>query len=435
MEVRPIELRAAARVLALDVTGVRQRLHRLRVAADAVSLQPADPALDHSLAFRQAQAIAGLLQSATAMAGVAAELDSAAADAMLADRTADSRGRLGPTEGDAPICRLPDSWRSALDRGLTDLVGAGLSSAAAEAVGLAGSILPSGDHPVSGDPGGRFSSRPVSFPTSETAGNSTGPRSPARRFLIAALDATADQSVLAHDEFGLVHHGGDRYTVVLPGVTDLSRPEPGWSPIHRSPRDFDMAAVPSSRSGKVDDNVYARSVVDALAAIGLPAGSELLIVGHSYGADTALDLASDPAFAGRYEVSHVVATGYFSQPQLPSAPADTKVLVVQNRHDIVVRLGSVMPTNETGVLACQPTRPGDQLNVSMVRFDGGLGGLGHSVDVYRPVFAGRADLESGDAAAVSDFVESIDRTMERPATMLAIDISLPERRPPELRRR
>ena len=301
-------------------------------------------------------------------------------------------------------------------------------------MGLAGSILPSDNLRVSGDPGGRFSSRRVSFPTSETAGNGngTGPPSPARRLLIAALDATADQEVLAHDEFGLVDHGDDRYTVVLPGVTDLSRPEPGWSSTHRSPRDFDMAAVPSSRSGDVDDNVYAQSVVGALAAVGVPAGAELLIVGHSYGADTALDLAADPAFAGRYDVTHVVATGYFSQPQLPAVPADTRVLVVQNRHDIVVRLGSVMPSNETGVLACGPTRPVDRLNVLVVRYDGGLGRLGHSVDRYRPVFTGQADLDADDAAAVGDFVESIDRPSGPPGTILAIDISLPGRRPPRL---
>ncbi|MDH5522015.1 MAG: hypothetical protein OEZ14_15940, partial [Acidimicrobiia bacterium] len=164
----------------------------------------------------------------------------------------------------------------------------------------------------------------------------------------------------------------------------------------------------------------------------VPAGAELLIVGHSYGADTALDLAADPAFAGRYDVTHVVATGYFSQPQLPAVPADTRVLVVQNRHDIVVRLGSVMPSNETGVLACGPTRPVDRLNALVVRYDGGLGRLGHSVDRYRPVFTGQADLDADDAAAVGDFVESIDRPSGPPGTILAIDISLPGRRPPRL---
>ena len=67
-------------------------------------------------------------------------------------------------------------------------------------------------------------------------------------------------------------------------------------------------------------------VWDALRAAGVPAGSSLMIVGHSFGADTALDLAADREFnGGEYTVTHVVAAGYYSQPQLASVAAETSV--------------------------------------------------------------------------------------------------------------
>lgn len=370
---------------------------------------------------RQAGALAALRRSTTALAALAGDLESAAADALAADGAVGSQ----TAGGRAPICRLPDDFLSALDRRLTDAVGDGLSTLAAEAAGVVETIVAADSRHVSGDQGGRFSSRIVPFSGAAAGSAGVSLRSPAARTVVAALDATADETVLAHDEFGLVDHGGDRYTVVLPGVTDLSRPQQGWHPVHRSSRDFDMAALPSSRSSSVDDNPYARSVVRALPVVGVPVGADLLIVGHSFGADTALDLAADPAFTGRYDVTHVVATGYFSQPQLPSVPPGTEVLVVQNNRDVVVHLGSIMPATETGVLACEPTAvPGD--DISIVRFDGGFGGFGHSVDRYRPVFTGQAELDSGDDALVHSFLVSIDLPSEPPATMRAVDISLPD---------
>ena len=242
----------------------------------------------------------------------------------------------------------------------------------------------------------------------------------------AAIDATADQTVLAHDEFCLVDHGRDHYTLVLPGVTDLSRPEQGWNRTHRSARDFDMAAVPSARSLGVGHNVYAQSVAAALAESGVPDGAKLVIIGHSFGADTALDLAADPEFAGRYRVGHVVATGYFSQPQLGSVAPETRVLVVQNRHDLVVRLGSGMPVTGIGVLDCDPAGAANEPGPSIVRFDGGINGLGHSIDEYKSVFTGEAELSPGDAAIIREFLAVEPWASDPPASMLAIDISLSE---------
>jgi hypothetical protein len=121
-------------------------------------------------------------------------------------------------------------------------------------------------------------------------------------------------------------------------VTDLSRPDPGYSDDHRSVRDLDREAFASLRSAAVADNGYARMVWDGLRTVGVPVGSELVLVGHSFGADTALDLAADAGFNGPdgYRVSHVVAAGYDSVPQLAGVPAATRVLVLQNRDDAIV---------------------------------------------------------------------------------------------------
>jgi hypothetical protein len=82
-------------------------------------------------------------------------------------------------------------------------------------------------------------------------------------------------------------------------------------------------------------------------------GSELIIVGHSFGADTALDLAADPEFNsggfnsggvdGRegFDVTHVVAAGYHSGPQLGHVPSSTRVLVLQNDRDVAVAAEAV----------------------------------------------------------------------------------------------
>ncbi|HWL45401.1 MAG TPA: hypothetical protein VNQ73_20835 [Ilumatobacter sp.] len=156
-----------------------------------------------------------------------------------------------------------------------------------------------------------------------------------------ALALTIGARTLAPDEFGVVELGEGRYIVVLPGVTDLRRPSLGLHPGHRTVRDLDAVALRSSRSTAVADNRYAQMVAAGLAEFGVAPGNELLIVGHSFGADTALDLAADPRFNGPagYAVTHVVAAGYHSSPQLAHVPDRTGVLVLQNAHDLVIELG------------------------------------------------------------------------------------------------
>ncbi|HEY5663006.1 MAG TPA: hypothetical protein VIS05_03095 [Ilumatobacter sp.] len=159
-----------------------------------------------------------------------------------------------------------------------------------------------------------------------------------RAVVTRALTDVGDPARLRPDEFELVRLDGDRYLIVLPGVIDLTSPRLGLDPANRSVRDLDRHAVASARSTSVGDNRYARMVWDAVVAAGVPAGARVMIVGHSFGADTALDLAADAGFNGPegFSVTHVVAAGYHSGPQLATVPPATEVLVLQNRWDAAV---------------------------------------------------------------------------------------------------
>ena len=179
--------------------------------------------------------------------------------------------------------------------------------------------------------------------------------------VIEALNHTANTSRLAKDEFEIVYLDNGKAIIVLPGVTDLSGTleaagntvidpktgfpelvdEVGWDPENFTARDTWLAARRSLRTASVDDNVYAQLVEDYITeqiyAGNLERGVEVMIVGHSYGADTAIDLASDSHFNGDLvEVTHVVAAGYHSEPQLSSVVEGTQVAVLQNNADRVI---------------------------------------------------------------------------------------------------
>lgn len=188
--------------------------------------------------------------------------------------------------------------------------------------------------PLGGDLGGTYGSEARS--PYLLVGGSASDRG--RALVLRALSDSSRDDVIRPDEFEVVGLSDGTYLVVLPGVTDLSSPDLGLSDVNRTVRDVDQFAFASSRSTALSGNGYAAMVAEALAAHGVPAGSELVIVGHSFGADTALDLAADPGFNGDggYRVTHVVAAAYYSQPQLARVPASTEVLVLQNRADVPV---------------------------------------------------------------------------------------------------
>lgn len=247
-----------------------------------------------------------------------------------------------------------------------------------------------------GDPGGTGSWE-VRTPY-EVVGDT--PLDRARALLTRALGDTADERRVRPDEFQLVRLDTGRFVVVLPGVVDLSTPDPGWHDHHRSVRDLDAAAFTSSRSTGLDGNRYARLVHASLVAAGVPTGAEILVVGHSFGADTALDLAADARFNGPtgYRVTHVVAAGYHSGPQLPAVPPATSVLVLQNRRDVPVIVEAIGAAHVTDAVVEQADAlrhlvAGDP--VAALRHQ--AASFGHQVGAVRTV--GRHLAERADDAA------------------------------------
>jgi len=191
-----------------------------------------------------------------------------------------------------------------------------------------------------------------------------------RQLVMRALRDTADSGQIRKDEFEIVRLSDGRFLVALPGVIDLTHPGLGFDHDNRSVRDLDRSAWNSSMSASLADNAYARMVWDALIASRVPQGSELVIVGHSFGADTALDLAADPRFNGPtgYDVTHVVAAGYDSRSQLDAVPGSTHVLVLQNRGDVPVLAESVGHTGVTNAID-------DVLGVATSGLDFDAGGM------------------------------------------------------------
>ncbi len=128
---------------------------------------------------------------------------------------------------------------------------------------------------------------------------------------------------------------------MLPGVIDLNPVHFGLDDTSRSVRDVDQTALDSSVNSRVESNPYAMMVRDYVLdpKNGIPIGADVMLVGHSLGGDTALDLAADPTFNNSLtgvNVTHVVSAAYFNQPQLDQVPSSTRVLVLQNNRDAPV---------------------------------------------------------------------------------------------------
>jgi hypothetical protein len=287
--------------------------------------------------------------------------------------------------------------------------------------------------PAGGEPGDTYASE-LRSPVALGSG---------RDLILRALADTADPAQVRSDEFELVRLADDRFVVVLPGVIDLSHP--GWGlSSNRSVRDLDQAAIGSFGDTGLQGDRYAQMVRAGLHAAGVPAGAELVIVGHSFGADAALDLAADAGFNGDdgYRVSHVVAAGYASGEQLPAVPESTEVLVLQNTFDVpaaVEELALHPWLSASAGTAGLSARMAAQLSPSVaqqspahvvVRFSGGIGGAGHAQRHYIEY------LDDADHPAVVAFLASLTAATvgdgpggREYGVASAIDVSVPDLRP------
>ncbi len=253
------------------------------------------------------------------------------------------------------------------------------------------------------------------------------------------LHYDGDGGTVQHDEFEIVELENGNYIVNLPGVIDLSSPHLGLDPYNRSVRDTDQHALPSSRSANVDDNRYAQMVREYILE-NVPQGANVMLVGHSFGGDTALDLASDPTFNNPetgVNVTHAVSAAYYNQPQLDHVQDHTQVLVLQNNQDAAVNVESrnpLLPEGDKPFRFDLPFFPdvgpfdapinhvstkGDNIVIS--RFNGGAGSdVGHHPDRYAQ------HAETTDNRDIENFFASVgDSGYNGNGTVIAIDVSVP----------
>lgn len=276
--------------------------------------------------------------------------------------------------------------------------------------------------------------------------------------ILATLSHTSDEAQIFTDEFELITITNNRFIVVLPGVTDLSRPHFGLDPHSRTVRDLDQFALESNASVGVDGNRYAQMVMEAMTANGVPIGADVMLVGHSFGADTALDLAADVGFngPGGFNVTHAVAAAYDCRPQMPFVPSSTEVLVLQNNRDaailaehagtpittgvnrfmggldrIIARdpLGGIGDIVSSGGTIAHAHAPVDQLvprvdtlqpGHTQIVFAGGGAGVGHAQQNYLEY------LGATDEPVVRDFAASVGAAgYGDHGSIVALDISVP----------
>ncbi len=195
------------------------------------------------------------------------------------------------------------------------------------------------------------------------------PRADGRDVLVSALVATDTQEQIGRDEIEVRALPNGRFVVVLPGVTDLSDglhagavvagaalPVAGaagalvagggatlseWlgDSHYASVRDMQGAIHTALDPGGKD--AYAEQVKQALRNAGVPAASEVMLVGHSYGGYAAMHLAADPSFNQQVpgddysvNVTDVVSFGAGTAHELADIPASTNALVVGHRADL-----------------------------------------------------------------------------------------------------
>lgn len=201
-----------------------------------------------------------------------------------------------------------------------------------------------------------------------------------RDAVVGAMRGLADEGRIGRDEIEIRALDNGRYIAVLPGVTDLSA---GLDQFVERVRDDPLAAggaghdaydawvdndEPTVRKMRyafeaavADDstvNEYAVAAADALEAAGVPAGADVMIIGHSFGAYAAMDLAADPTFNSAHladptgyhvSVTHVIAAGAETDWRLDEMPSDTNALVVNNRFDLVYRVEDVLHRGAEGL--------------------------------------------------------------------------------------
>lgn len=285
-----------------------------------------------------------------------------------------------------------------------------------------------------------------------------------RDLLIRAFSDSANPDQILPDEFQAFFHDNGNLTIVLPGVTDLSRPQLGYNPANNTPRDLDQSALDSFLSNDLKDNAYGRMVVawtKEMIELGiLERGTPTTIIGHSHGGDTAFDLASDPRFnGGLLDVTHTVSAGYSHISSFDAIEHHTRALSLRNVWDIAAMIEhqaevSDRATRDRLFIEALEDGANEALDVIQytghqtenlrnttpptvdiidttvrsigpnglaVDFDGSLVGAGHHQDNYIDF------LSEADEQPLIEFFEELERSgFTDDAVAVSVDISLPQ---------
>lgn len=396
--VHPAELRLVAHRLQHLDSRISYGWTRLDRLLAATSLGRANPGFEPAAFERRHRTLVRELQrSRRSVAGLSELAWRTSADAVSADQPErDVPATLTPSLGQRAL------WTAALRTGRSAQTVASTVFRLAEPLRRP-SATPEVGHRARGDRGGTYSVRQAGRWRTRDG----------TAVIAQALAVVGDPAVLAPDEFGLVVHdtcaGDPMVTVILPGVTDLSEPSPGLASDHSSVRDLDMAALPSAATGG-QVNHYANMVSAALVHLDLPTNSKVNLIGHSYGAATAMTLAEDPSFnGGRYQVRSVVAAGYYLDDRQPVNGADTAVLILESENDLVVTAAAVALSPINGSRS------------SVLRFDGGGDGFGHHPANYQRFVSGSTSDRVRHLTARID-----DDGFTGGGSLWAVDVSVPE---------
>ncbi len=209
--------------------------------------------------------------------------------------------------------------------------------------------------------------------------------------------------------------GGDgaaSYIVTIPGTQDWGLEDN----IFDGRSNLEMMRGPLAGP----DDHYANGTADPLAHVaaamalaGIPAGANVMLVGHSQGGIVASTLASSPAFTEKYRVTHVVTTGsptgtFFLQPGV-------KALHLEHPEDIVPGTDGtpVTPTAHRTVFSHDMSHSSDPRIVELSQTIAGA-------HCYEGYLATAALAESGVSGSVDAFMESAAEFLDPHATVTGV---------------
>ena len=233
-----------------------------------------------------------------------------------------------------------------------------------------------------------------------------------REFIARALEDTADPDRILRDEFEAFFHDNGNLTIVLPGVIDLSRPQRGYDPETNSLRDLDQNAIPSALDSELANNEYGQRVaqwVEQMVETGVLApGTPTAIVGHSFGSDTAFDLAADDQINGPLlNITHVFGAAYDNVHQFEEIREDTFAVSARNIYDPVAAAELSLRRGHHASL--------DRLTVELAEevVDAGNSLRDTTIDLFGAVYgAGRGIHLSVPDAPDLNLVDEVVRSLE-----------------------